>query len=261
MSGGPAILNNGKVVGINVSSAGNQVSFLVPVKYALNLYQSSKGKKDSKQYDFIKSIRDQLYSNQDAYYQNLLNHSTTTMSLGKFKLTNQLSTRFKCWGDLEEENEKQLFTLRSHTCFSRDDIYISKAFITNKVEYQHLHISAGKLNRFRFYSLLSKYMGDEFYQNDNQSNENQFIVQRKKLLTNFKCQTATIDQSGNLIRTVFCLRAYKLFEGLYDAVFKTVPLDQKTESVISTLYLPSISFDNSQKMAGRFLSEVSWTEK
>jgi len=261
MSGGPAILNSGKVVGINVSSAGNQVSFLVPVKHALNLYQSSKDKKEAKPDDFIKSIRDQLYSNQDLYYQNLLKHSAATMNIGEFNLTNQLSSKFKCWGDLKEENEKQLFTLRSHTCFSRDDIYISKAFITNKVEYQHLHISTGKLNRFRFFSLLSKYMSEEFYQNDNQSIENQFTEQRRKLLTNFKCQTATIDQSGNLIRTVFCLRAYKLFEGLYDAVFKTVPLDQETESVISTLYLPSISFDNSQKMAKKFLSEVSWTAK
>ena len=37
MSGGPAIARDGRVVGVNVSTAGNEVSFLVPAKFAIEL--------------------------------------------------------------------------------------------------------------------------------------------------------------------------------------------------------------------------------
>ena len=37
MSGGPVINRNGQVVGINVATAGNQVSFLVPVHKVMDL--------------------------------------------------------------------------------------------------------------------------------------------------------------------------------------------------------------------------------
>ena len=39
MSGGPAINRDGAVIGINVSTAGNQLSFLVPVSYLITLFE------------------------------------------------------------------------------------------------------------------------------------------------------------------------------------------------------------------------------
>ena len=41
MSGGPTITAFGNVVGVNVSSAGEQVSFLVPVDAVLKLLSSA----------------------------------------------------------------------------------------------------------------------------------------------------------------------------------------------------------------------------
>jgi S1-C subfamily serine protease len=41
MSGGPAITSEGRVVGVNVATAGEQVSFLVPVKWAALLLQET----------------------------------------------------------------------------------------------------------------------------------------------------------------------------------------------------------------------------
>ena len=39
MSGGPAILASGEVAGVNVATAGNAVSFLVPAVYARELLE------------------------------------------------------------------------------------------------------------------------------------------------------------------------------------------------------------------------------
>lgn len=258
MSGGPTISVEGQVVGVNVSTAGNQVSFLVPVEHAQELYKTIRKTGFIKPKDFLQVIRDQLYSDQDQYYKKLLQQPGSVMKMGHYQLPNKISDNFKCWGDFEEKSEKRLYASRSHFCFSDDNIYISQGLMIGKIEYQHRYIYSDELNRFRFYTLLSKQFSYDFENGEHDSSDYRKNEARKKLLTNFKCKTATIAHSGKAMRSVFCIRAYKKFAGLYDVVFKFASLGQTDQSVLSMFFLPNISFENSKQVAERYLNGVSW---
>jgi serine protease Do len=260
MSGGPTISVDGQVVGINVSSAGNQVSFLVPVEYAIKLFENVKNGAYKKPGDFVKVIRDQLYSDQDQYYPNVLKKPGPTIKMGHYLLPEKISDDYKCWGNFKEKNDRRLFTSKLHACYSSNSIYISKGLKIGSIEYQHKHIFSEELNRFRFYSLLSREFKHDFESENSESDDDLDFNERKKLLTNFKCRIATLEHNRKAIRSVFCIRRYKKFDELYDVVFKIASLDQIGEGVISILYLPSISFENSKKVAERYLKGISWEQ-
>ena len=63
MSGGPVLDKDGRVVGVNVSSAGDQVSFLVPGS-ALKILIEQVQKREAPLIDFSQRIRQQLLDNQ-----------------------------------------------------------------------------------------------------------------------------------------------------------------------------------------------------
>jgi len=67
MSGGPAINASGEVVGVNVSSRGQGISFLVPTEAVERLMKSAgPGKKDPQ--SFLEDIRCQILAHQEVFF-------------------------------------------------------------------------------------------------------------------------------------------------------------------------------------------------
>jgi S1-C subfamily serine protease len=82
MSGGPALLRSGEVVGVNVASAGNQVSFLVPVDDLRNLLDRVAAPGYALPEDRTAVLRDQLWEHQEGYYGAILAAEPDTVKLG-----------------------------------------------------------------------------------------------------------------------------------------------------------------------------------
>ena len=100
MSGGPTINKSGKVVGINVSKSGEQLSFLVPVKYLKELIDKveSEGIFDENQYFTI--IEEQLYLYQNEYMNFLLNLEWERELFGEALILKKLADFLKIGGIL-----------------------------------------------------------------------------------------------------------------------------------------------------------------
>ena len=107
MSGGPVLNRDGDVIGINVATAGNQISFLVPARYAIALI-AKQDKEKQKPGELAKSISRQLLVNQDDYMKRLLNEPFKSVIMGSFKGPGELAPFMKCWGDTSK-NEKVLY--------------------------------------------------------------------------------------------------------------------------------------------------------
>ena len=83
MSGGPAINEKSELVGVNVATSGNQISFLVPVKYLSALLEQHLERGtllDQAQYQT--TIADQLFADQNFKFDLLLNRDWQTQPLG-----------------------------------------------------------------------------------------------------------------------------------------------------------------------------------
>ena len=106
MSGGPALDTLGRVVGINVATAGEAVSFLVPAAYLDQLLASARSRQFAVDPDFHLTIRDQLVTHNDSLLSEIRQHQADQQSLGKAQVPGELSPRIDCWGEVERADSR-----------------------------------------------------------------------------------------------------------------------------------------------------------
>ena len=249
MSGGPAILEDGRVVGVNVASAGNQVSFLVPAKFVKKLLQDTLASSKPAPGTMLNKLRDQLYANQNVYMSKLLASPLVTTPVQQFRLPGKFAPYLKCWGNANRVPEN-LYESLSQICSSEDDLYISQSHSSGMMYIRHDLISSDKLNRFRFFSLYQKYF-DGNYQDIHASKED---------VTKFKCESDFVEHHGITFKTALCLRAYKKLPGLYDAVLRAATLNNDHRGVQTTLVLAGVSYDNAARFARKYMDSVTWNK-
>ena len=247
MSGGPAVLNNGRVVGVNVATAGNQVSFLVPAKYVHALLSRARDAEPLTPEAAQARLRDQLIANQSAYMEKLMSAPFMTSQLGQYQVPGRLSGFLKCWGDSQQLPEN-LFDQATQECSSEDDLYVSRTQTTGIVHFQHQWLAGKQINQFRFFNLYqaqfnANYPGLRATQED---------------VTKFKCHTDFVKTNGVSFKAALCMRAYKRLPGLFDAVLKAATLNENQRGVQTTLVLAGVSAENATRFTKRYLGSFRW---
>lgn len=247
MSGGPAVLNNGRVVGVNVATAGNQVSFLVPAKYVSALLSRARDAKPLSPAEAQARLRDQLIANQAAYMTRLMSAPITTSQLGQYQVPGRLAGFMKCWGDSQQLPENR-FDRASQECSSEDDLYVSRTHTTGIVHFQHQWLAGRQLNRFRFFNLYQEQFNVDY----------PGLRATQEDVTKFSCHTDFVKTNGVSFKTALCLRAYKRLPGLFDAVLKAATLNENQRGVQTTLVLAGVSADNATRFTKRYLESFRW---
>lgn len=250
MSGGPALTAGGQVVGVNVATAGNSLSFLVPIEAALPLLaQSAQAARSSAPHDFVAEVGRQVLANQGAYLGALFQGNDSTIVIGPFVLPTQPASFFRCWADAERDPDA-LYEVVDHQCSTDDYIYLSGRQSSGIVSLSHRVLLSRGLNPLRFYSLYTA----EF-----QSSYAELGFGSSADLTTYQCSAGNIRQEGGVIRTRFCLRGYTKYPGLYDAVIKAAMLGARDAGVVSQLTLSGVSFENAQRLGRQYLEHIRWS--
>ncbi len=246
MSGGPAVNAAGAVVGVNVSTAGNQLSFLVPARYVSALIDGA-GRAAGTNLDFTAIARDQLLANQARYLGPLLAAPLPRATMNGFTVPGKLADFLNCWGNTELSEEK-LYEWAYQSCSTADDLYLSAEQGSGVISFSHELFATDELGPVRFFRFL----------------EERFRAHRPRLeakeemVTNFRCESGFIEHDGLTFKTVFCLRAYKKFDGLFDAFLKAAALTGNEHSLQSNLFLAGVSYDNATRFARVFLEAIDW---
>jgi len=247
MSGGPTVLANGRVVGVNVATAGNQVSFLVPAKFVQALLQRAHGRPALDPKAALAQLRDQLHANQNTYMQQLINTPLATTPLGNYQVPGKLAAFMKCWGDTNPDS-----TLRYHEvaqqCSSEDNLYVSRTHTTGVVHFQHQWLEGRGLNRFQFYSAYQEQFNADY----------PGLPASAEDVSKFACHTNFVRVNGIRFKTALCLRANKRLPGLYDAVLKAATLNENQRGVLTTLVLAGVSSNNALRFSRRYLESFRW---
>lgn len=247
MSGGPVVDRDGKIAGVNVSGAGNQLSFLVPEEYVQNLIE--KGKKITGEINFLDSIRDQILANQEEYMQDILKGSMNAITMDAYTLPGNLGDFMKCWGGTEKR-EKMLYEQTYQICRTEDDIYLSSGQRSGVIEYEHDLYKNKGLGTLRFFSMM----------------EGNFSIPRsstfadEEMVTGFECQTGQVEHQTTKSKLVFCLREYKKFNGVYDAWLTSVVLAGNDEVLQTSLMLSGVSYDNAVKFSQAYMEKIQWSK-
>jgi hypothetical protein len=261
MSGGPTIDPDGRVVGVNVSTEREQVSFLVPLERVLALVRRAGAADFKPAANHLAEVGRQILTYQDAYLANLFADSTPTVALGPYTLPTEPARFFKCWADARREKRELPYELVRHRCSTDDYLFISEDQWSGILEIEHVLVQSKELNPMRFAALQSsQFRGEpDFFG---------MFFGTEEEVTRYRCETRNVRQSASddhqralTMRTVFCVRRYRRLPGLYDAVVKAASLGGGDTGLVTTLTLSGVSFENAQRVARRYLERIAWQTK
>jgi serine protease Do len=249
MSGGPSMNAAGHVVGSNVATAGNQVSFLVPVKALKNLLSHYYA--NDAVTDFDQRMTEQLTTQQSQLINNILAQDWLTNPIGEATAVGEIPPFIKCWG-YTDDNKKNLFDSVSKRCETEQDIYISHNFRTGKLELEFFWLESTELDRWRFgreyKNIFSSFMPGNRATGDD--------------VGNFACQQKLVSTSDSKAdsKAVFCTRAYKHFYGLYDVLFVQGSIANSTKAFVSHFTLSGVGMDEATKFTRQFMKVAQWDQ-
>ena len=248
MSGGPAITAEGRVMGVNVATAGEQVSFLVPVGWAVLLLQETLSP-GFQRGPLVEVVRRQILDYQERFVSELLASSPPRVKLGGFDLPTRPAPYFNCWADANRDDGVGYETV-DHQCATDDYIFVSDELVSGQLWFYHRLLESDELNRFQFAELYTDDFQTTYHGMGGSESE----------VTPFRCHTGAVGERGITFKTVFCVRRYRRLEGLYDMVFKGAVVGRPLVGLETALLASGVSFENAEALVRWYMKEFSWSE-
>ena len=266
MSGGAAIDESGRVVGVNVATYENAmlISFLVPARYARALL--GQAVKAAPRKEWRSEIGSQLLVHQQFMAGKLLDMSAkggapedpalaarakagygTQMLSGRAVPTLDGSLT-KCWAG-GRDGERVRFQRDSLYCALKSSVYVQG----NRFGPMH----TGSLSLTHVLLRNEKLATPQFLKLDRQ---NRFALSASRSggadMTPSECRDDYLSGTEHVYRVSVCLRAYRKFEGLYDFTIEAIQVDDARERLESWLHLNGVSFENGERLSRMFLERL-----
>lgn len=244
MSGGPSIDRDGQVVGVNVSTAGNQLSFLVPVGYLQALLQTQPQLDSQPQWNDV--LEQQLLAHQEQYVSRLLATEWKQEPLGDVMVPAEIAPYVKCWGDRSDDKEN-LYQVTNRICNVDESLFLGGFFTTGSFRFQYKWYETETLNAVQFYSQLES----QFYLD---MNNNAY----KDDVTPYACESRFVEVGGQPWKVHWCVRRYKRFEALHDVAVAMASLVDDKKGMLVNFSVAGVSRDNAVQLTRRFMEAVKW---
>ena len=246
MSGGPALDEEGHVVGINVARRvdGEQVSFLVPASFATALLARGKDATPitTPAYNIVD---EQLQKHQALLTERFLQQGWKNATHPRYLVPVPPDVFMRCWGSSEPSRTGGMDFERSD-CVMDTRIFVGE-FNTGTISLRHESYDGSKLGALRFASRYSQSFRNE-----------SFLRLSGQHQTKPRCSEDYIDRDGLPLRAVVCMRAYKKLPQLYDVSVLVATLDQSQSGVQGRFDAQGVSFPNARKLAQHYLDAFRW---
>ena len=251
MSGGPVLNQAGQVIGVNVATAGNQLSFLVPLN-RLTKFIAQPGA-DTIELDATNAtIAAQLQANQSAIIGDLIDAVWGTADFGDVVVPSDMAPHISCWAFSDDDPEIR-YSHSATTCNSEEQIYLSHIFSTGNIAYQFNWLETTELNTLQFYNMYQGKIADAYPDNDAD----------KEDVTEFEChdgfvRSRSLSMNVVVTKTAYCVREYKKYRGLYDVLYLAASAHENTRALISHFTIAGVEQSLAQKFLRKFIASVQW---
>jgi hypothetical protein len=256
MSGGPTVTADGHVVGINVSkqSGGELVSFLVPARFAAKLLAGAREDVLPTSHALRAEIGRQLAVWQEGLYRSLSEAGFRDAIFGPYRAPEITTPWFTCWAQTNAgQVPKPRASNNTTSCSSDTQVFVATDLTTGGLRLSHSSLSSIDLNQFQFATFVSQ---------QNQLPGLAGLAWNRKWHTQQRCHedflAGSVDEERPALRVLWCARAYREFDGLYDVWVVTVTQDRGTEALVSRLSLQGVSYPNAIALGKRFIEAVRW---
>jgi len=249
MSGGPALDQEGRVVGINVARRvdGEQVSFLVPASYASALLAGGQSAKPiaGAAYDILTT---QLMAHQAALTDRFIEQGWKSATHPRYRVPVPPDVFMRCWGSSEPSRTGGLDVERSDCAM--DTRIFAGDFSIGTIALRHESYDGSRLGPLRFAARYSQSFRNEA-----------FVRLSPEHQTKPQCHEDFVDRAGLPLRVVICMRAYKKLPQLYDLTVLVATLDQSQGGVQGRLDAQGFSFENAQRLSRHYIEAYGWAKQ
>ena len=246
MSGGPALDQQGQVIGVNVARRvdGEQVSFLVPAAFASALLLRGRDAAPIKTPAFD-TVAAQLAVHQEAMTTRFVQQGWKPATHPKYQVPVPPDVFMRCWGSSEPSRTGGMDVERSD-CVMDTRVFVGD-YTTGSLSLRHESYDGAKLGPLRFAARHSQSFRNESF--------NRLGPQHQ---TKPQCREDYVDRAGLPLRAVVCLRAYKKLPQLYDVSVLVATLDQTQAGVQGRFDAQGVSFANALRLSKHYLEAYAW---
>jgi serine protease Do len=243
MSGGPTFDDRARVVGINVSTARNDISFIVPARFLEPLTRQAPGSPKH----FLAEIDRQIFAYQSDYLARIADAAWTPTQVRRMQVPGAISETIRCWDASPRPREENRYRRLSISCKNENPIYLTDRLEVGKILYEYIWVESDDLPAPRFYRLYEALNSSSF---GGRANEDD--VER------FRCETAFVDVAGQPFKSTVCVRRYKNYPNLSDILFTAAMVGRERTGFIFNLDLSGTDFNAASRLIARFLREMAW---
>lgn len=251
MSGGPAVDEQGRLIGVNVATRrdGEQVSFLVPAVFVRQLIERGRAAAPITK-PVWPTVTEQLRQHQATLTAGFLAQPWRDAGHPHYRVPVPQEAWMRCWGQGSPQSDKGLQFERSD-CAMVSRVFVSGSLQTGFITVRHEAYDGQKLGRLRF--------GHQY----SASFTNEVMGADDKARTAAQCSERTVKAgTGGLpLRAVVCLRAYKKLPGLHDLVVMVATLDGTVTGVQGRLDALGVTLDSAQRLTRHYLDGFAWNSR
>jgi hypothetical protein len=244
MSGGPTFDEYGRVIGINVATARNDISFIVPTRYLGQMSPVVTGPAD-----LVATVGEQIAAYQRQYLNTTTQAAWPTTRLRSMRIPAAVSPTVRCWDASPKAKPEHLYRRLTISCKNENEIFLSDRLQVGKIRYEFIWLESDSLERPRFYRLYEALNASQL-----SSRADEDDIER------FRCDTRFVDVGGIDFKTTLCRRGYKQYPSLSDVLFTAAMTGKPDRGFIFNLDLYGTDFNASLALIGRFLEEIAWRD-
>jgi hypothetical protein len=247
MSGGPALNDTGEVIGVNVATSGNEISFLVPAEYLKAMLERLDKASFQPDDDIDARISDQLQDHANKYIKLLQGAKWTTLSIGKLVVPGDIENYTRCWDNSSKPDPDDLVKVNYTRCSNDNSIYLDDNLEVGSIAYEYIWLEGGDMLPPHFYRAYQVQNASVL---DSEAGKND--------VTNFACHTAFTDVAGQEYKMTVCRRDYLNYTGLSDVMVTAAMVGHKQQGMLFNMDMQGVDFNNSLQLVKRILGGFKW---
>ena len=246
MSGGPALDEQGRLIGVNLAARrdGEQVSFLVPAAPVRTLLERGRGATPVTAPAWPEVTR-QLLAHEAVLTERFIALPWRSAGHPRYAIQVPQEQFMRCWGRGSPQAVRGLQFERSD-CEMDSRIFVGGALLTGHLSVRHEAYDGARLGALRFAERYTSSFRNEFMGSDDRHR------------TAPRCVERNVDRDGLPLKAVVCLRAYKKLEGLHDLSVLVATLDGTQSGVQGRFDARGVSFASAQRLAAHYLDGFAW---
>ncbi len=251
MSGGPTLDESGNVVGVNVSTAGNAIGFVVPVEFLKELWREVQANEKPLALSSTDKVQRQLIDQEKSYFKKLLEGKWDKQKFGDFLVPTTITPEFTCWGEQQEHPESWLIVPYLE-CRLKDDIFVSNSIQTHQVIFNYSWLQSRGNDWWRFYTLADNQLSDGYRFDLRDVTESD--------VENFKCSASIVKIDRKPFWVSTCARQYKRMTSLYDINVRMASLGGAKTMLQVELTLGGVTKETVKSFMDKFYREIKWAK-